>query len=171
MALLHRSSRLECLVDQTGKLEPFLVSMSLLAHAKDVAIGRIQREQSGCAPSFVVMRHGGAASALQQAGLGTIQSLNFALFVNAQHQRVLRPVQVQTDNVFQFFRELEIVTELKRFHAMRLEPVGPPDPPHAGFAHADCRLVSARETTHSATKEMATRSAYRKRCLKPQSRL
>jgi hypothetical protein len=65
------------LVDQTEKLEPLLVAMPFLAQAKDLAIGRIQRgKQGGRAVAFVVVRHGGAASALQrQAGLGTVQSL------------------------------------------------------------------------------------------------
>src|SRR6266566_6093969 len=66
------------LVDQAEKLEPFLVPMPLLAQAKDLAIGRVQRgKQSGGAVAFVIMRHSGAASALQgQTGLGTVQSLN-----------------------------------------------------------------------------------------------
>src|SRR5208282_6593824 len=55
------------LVDQTEKLEPFLMAMPLLAQAEDLAVGRIQRgEQSGGAVAFVVVRHGGAASALQR---------------------------------------------------------------------------------------------------------
>ena len=52
------------LVDQTKKLEPFLVAMPLLAQAKDFAVGCVQRgKQSGCTVSFVVMRHGGAWAA------------------------------------------------------------------------------------------------------------
>ena len=87
------------LVDQAEKLEPFLVAMPLLAQAKDSAVGRIQRgKQSDGAVALVVVRHGGALSALQRrAGLGTIQSLNLAFFVGAQHQRMLRRVEVQTD--------------------------------------------------------------------------
>src|ERR1017187_9689834 len=73
------------LLDEAEKLEPLLVAMPLLAQAKDLAVGRIQRgKQGGSAVAFVVVRHGGAASALQrQAGLGTVQSLNLALLVGA----------------------------------------------------------------------------------------
>ena len=94
------------LVDEAEKLEPLLVAMPLLAQAKDLAVGGIQSgEQGGRAVAFVVVGHSGAASALQrQAGLGTVQSLNLALLVGAQHQRVLRRVEVQTDDVFQFLR-------------------------------------------------------------------
>src|SRR5271169_3753065 len=135
------SIRRDGLVDQAEKLEPFLVAMPLLAQAKDFAVGRIQRgKQSGRAVSFVVVRHGGAASALQrQAGLGTIQSLNLALLVGAQHQRVFGRIEIQADDVFQFLREGRIVADLESFHAMRFQPVGAPDAPHAGFADADRR--------------------------------
>src|ERR1035441_9189223 len=61
------------LIDQAEKLEPLLVAAPLLAQAKDLAIGRIQRgKQGGRAVAFVVVRHSRTASALQrQAGLGT----------------------------------------------------------------------------------------------------
>ena len=53
------------LVDQEEKLEPFLMAMPLLAQAEDFAVGRLQRgKQSGRAVAFVVVRHGGPASAL-----------------------------------------------------------------------------------------------------------
>src|SRR5438552_8219668 len=75
------------LVDETEKLEPFLMAMPLLAQAEDLAVGGVQSgEQSGRAVAFVVVRHGGPAPALQrQAGLGTIQGLNLTLLVGAQH--------------------------------------------------------------------------------------
>src|SRR2546426_8993152 len=46
------------LVDQAEKLEPFLVPMPLLAQAKDLAVGCVQRgKQSGGAASVVIFRH------------------------------------------------------------------------------------------------------------------
>src|SRR5437667_12814844 len=65
-------------VEQTQKLEPFLVTMPLLAEAIDFAVGRIERRKQGCgAVAFVVMGQGLAATALErQAGLGTIQGLD-----------------------------------------------------------------------------------------------
>jgi hypothetical protein len=76
--------------------------------------------------------------------LGPIQSLNLALLVHAQHQRVFGRIQAQTDNVFQFLGELGIVADLKRFRAMRFQTVGAPDAAHAGFADADRRRHGAR---------------------------
>ena len=47
------------LVDEAKKLEPLLMAMPLLAKAKDLAVGRIQRgKQCGRAVAFVVVRHG-----------------------------------------------------------------------------------------------------------------
>ena len=134
------------LVDEAEKLEPLLVPMALLAQAKDLAVGRIQRgKQCGRAVAFVVVRHGGAASALQrQAGLSTVQSLNLALLVGAQHQGVLWRIEVQTDDIFQLLRERGIVADLERFHAMRFQSVGAPDAAHTGFADADRRGHDAR---------------------------
>jgi hypothetical protein len=98
--------RQDGLVDQAEKLEPVLVPVTLLAQAEDLAVGRIQcGKQSGGAVAVVVVRYGRTASAFQrQAGRGTIQSLNLALLVGAQHKRVLRRVEVPTDDVFQFLR-------------------------------------------------------------------
>ena len=95
------------LVEQTQKLEPFLVPMPLLAEAIDLAVGGIERgEQRGRAVAFVVVRQGGAAPAAQrQAGLGTVQRLNLAFLVHAQHQRMFGRIEVQTDDVFQFLGE------------------------------------------------------------------
>jgi hypothetical protein len=92
------------LVDEVEKLEPLLVAMPLLAPAKDLAVGGIQSgEQGGRAVVFVVVRHGGPASALQrQAGLSTVQSLNLVFLVGAQHQRVLWRIEVRAGDVFQF---------------------------------------------------------------------
>jgi hypothetical protein len=61
------------------------VAMSLLAQAKDFAVGRVQRgKQSRRSVALVIVRHGGAAAALQrQARLGTVQSLNLTLLVGA----------------------------------------------------------------------------------------
>jgi hypothetical protein len=49
--------------------------------------------------------------------------LDLALLVHAQHQRMFGRIQVPTDDVFQFLGERGIVADIKRSHAMRLQPV------------------------------------------------
>ena len=79
--------------------------MPFLTKPVDLAVGRIESgKQSDGAIAFVVVGHGLAASALQrQAGLSTIQSLDLAFLVHAQHQSVIGRVQIEADDVFQFF--------------------------------------------------------------------
>lgn len=118
--------RRDGVVDQAEKLEPLTVPMTLLAQAKDF-VDRIQRgKQSGGAVAFLVVRHARDPSAFRrQAGLGTIQSLNLALLVDAQHQRVHQRVEFQTDDVFQFLYERRIVAALEDLHAMRFQSFNP----------------------------------------------
>ena len=137
----------DSLVDEAEKLEPLLVPMAPLLHAptprrwpRFSAANRVA-VPLGWSNVRVI---GGAAPALQrQAGLGTIQSLNLALLVGAQHQRVFRRVEIHADDVFQFLGECRIVADLESFHAMRFQSVDTPDAPHAGFADADGRSHGA----------------------------
>ena len=62
--------------------------------------------------------------------------MNLALLIHAQHQGVFGRVQIQADDIFQFFRELGIVADLEALDAMRFQPVTVPDPTHAGLADA-----------------------------------
>jgi hypothetical protein len=107
--------RRHSLIEQTQKLEPLLMSMPFLTEAVHLAIGRVEGgKQSRGAVAFVVMGHGLAATALQwQSGLGAIQSWDLAFLVHAQHQSVFGWVQIQADNVLQFFCKLGIVADLK----------------------------------------------------------
>jgi hypothetical protein len=120
---VQREMRRHPLVEQAQKLEPFLVPVALLAKAIDFAVGRIHRDEQGSgAVAFVVVGHGGAASAFQrQAGLGPIQGLNLALLVHAQHQRVFGRIQVQTNDVFQFLGEGGIVADLKMSGRLKID--------------------------------------------------
>jgi hypothetical protein len=69
------------LIDHAQKPQPLLMTVFLLAQAKDLAAGDIQRsEQGGCAVALVVMGHRLAAAFLEsQAGLRAIQRLDLAL--------------------------------------------------------------------------------------------
>src|SRR5438105_3245560 len=49
-------------------------------------------------------------------------------------------MEVQIHNVLQLLGEAWIIAQLERLHTVRLQTVGPPDPPHCGEAHlADLR--------------------------------
>src|SRR5215470_19486391 len=109
------------------------MAMPFLTESVDLAVGCIEgSKKSSCAVAFVVVRHGLAAPTLQwQSGLGTIQGLDLTFLVHAQHQSVFGWVQIQADDIFQFFRELRIAADLEALDAMR-------------FSTRDCARYDAR---------------------------
>ena len=87
---------------------------------------------------LVVMRHCRAAALLhRQAGLSAVERLDLGFFVDRQHHRVRRRIDIKTDNVAQLGDKLAIARQLELAHAMRLEPMGVPDPLHRADADPD----------------------------------
>src|SRR4029077_7764386 len=85
---------------------------------------------------LVVDHHAGATFLHRQAGLGAIECLDLALLVHAQHQRLLRRVQIQPDDVRQLLGKQRIVGELERLDEVGFKAMCVPDPLHCGRAHA-----------------------------------
>src|SRR5215469_9157343 len=56
-----------------------------------------------------------------QHGLGAVQGLNLALFIDAEHQSVIRWVQVEADDVTHLLDKERIGGELETPAAMRLQ--------------------------------------------------
>src|SRR5207248_3216361 len=91
------------IVDHAEKLQPFLVAMSVVAHANDGPIEGVHRCEQGCGPvSLVVVGHGSAAPLLdRQSRLCSVQRLDLALLVCTKDDGMLRRVEVEPDNGFQ----------------------------------------------------------------------
>ena len=70
-------------------------------------------------------------------GSGAIQGLDLALLVHAQHDRLLRGIEVEADDVAHLGLELGIGGERERLAAPGLDPVTAPGPRHRGVGHAD----------------------------------
>jgi len=68
-----------------------------------------------------------------QYRLGAIQGLNLALFVGAQHQRVIGRVQVQADDVSHLLDKERIGGKFETARAVRLQGEGLKQPMHRGF--------------------------------------
>jgi hypothetical protein len=76
-------------------------------------------------------------SELKVAGLRERRTGDQAVFfIDAEDQRVLRRIEMETDDIFQLSGELRIITDLEALDAVRLQSVGPPDAAHAGFGNA-----------------------------------
>lgn len=108
--------------------------------ADDRALQHIEgREQSGSAVALVVMGHRPAAPTLHgQARLAALQSLDLTFLVHAQHQRLVRRVEIQAHHIAQLLHEAFIAGELEGPGAVGLQPVGIPDALDGGVAEAMC---------------------------------
>ncbi len=130
-------------IDHAQELQPFLVAMPPHARADDRSIQRVQRsKERGGSIALVVMRHRGAVAARERKPrLGSIQRLDLALLVQAEDDRVLGRVQIETDDFFEFLGESRIVAHLEGPHLVRFDSIAAPDSKHARFtdAHLPCQ--------------------------------
>ncbi len=96
--------------------------------------------------AFVIVCEGSATARFQgKARLSPIQCLNLALFVNAEHNCVLRRSQINAHHVCELFQKLWITRELETLGQMRLKLVILPDTVNGVFA--DLLLLSQRAGT------------------------
>jgi len=93
------------------KLDELLMAVVRHAAPDDRAVKHVERgEQGGRAVALVVVRHGPAFAWLQrEAGLGAVKSLDLALLVDRDDDRVGRRVHVEADNVLDLGGEGRIV--------------------------------------------------------------
>jgi len=75
-----------------------------------------RRKQGRGAIALVVVRHGAGSSLFHgQAGLGAVERLNPALFIDAEDQRFIRRIEIEPDHI--------LARDLERLAKMRLQPV------------------------------------------------
>jgi len=67
----------------------------------------------------------GPAALHRQARLGAVERLDLALFVHAQHDRFVRGVEVEADDIDQLLFEAAVVRELEGVDPVGLKPAGP----------------------------------------------
>ena len=108
--------------------------MTRHALADHGAIEHVERgEQGGRAVAFIIVRHRSTAALLhRQAGLGAVKRLDLALLINREDQRLIRQIEIETDNVLDLGHEVGITGQLEGPRQMRLEPVRLPDFLHRG---------------------------------------
>lgn len=98
-------------------------SMSRVALSEDFAGCGVERSKqvSRSMANVVVGLSFGLAQTHRQDRLSTLERLNLRFLVNAQHDRVVRRVHIQANNVAYLFDELRVLRETKRFRAMGLK--------------------------------------------------
>ena len=62
--------------------------------------------------------------------MGTIESLNLALFIDRQDNGVRGRIDIEADHIAQFIDELRIVREFELANPVWLEPMGAPNTLH-----------------------------------------
>ncbi len=123
-------------------------------------------EQRRCSVSLVVVRLArGNALPQRQDRRGSLKSLDAALFVNTQDDRIGRRIHVQPDHIPKLSNEVWISAELEVFDSMRLQIMCPPKPINCATAHAKatCHLISSpvrsifRRNLHSRLNDLRRR--------------
>ena len=117
-------------VDVLQEAEKLLVTMPLFALGEDLAGNDIERgkEGQGAVPDVVVGHPLDIAQPHRQNRLRPVQSLDLALFVDAEDHGVFRGIQIQADNVPDLFDEKGIGRDLEVALAVRLQAERAPDP-------------------------------------------
>lgn len=117
-----------------------LVTMARHAVADHRAVERAESRKQGCgAVAFVIVSDRSQAPFLQwEAWLGAIQCLNLAFFVDRENQGFVRRVEVEPNNVDQFFEELFVSTQFEGFNKMGFEIVLLPYAAYRCFAQPLC---------------------------------
>src|SRR5262249_51797905 len=70
-----------------------------------------------------------------QQGLRAVEGLDLAFLVDAEHDRSVRRVHIQADDIPNLLDEERVVGEFERLRAVGFQPEGPPDPTDAGLRH------------------------------------
>ena len=82
-----------------------------------------------CVPPVVVWAALRIPDAQRQDRRGAVQRLDRTLFIDAEHQRAIRRIEVEPDDFAHLVNEQRILREFEGLDPMRLQPRGPPDPP------------------------------------------
>ena len=126
-------------VDEPQEFEPFLVTMALHAFADHFAGGDIEDGEQRCrSMPFVVMGHRSRPPPLhRQARLSAIQGLDLTFLVDRQHQRPVRRIKIETNDVRHLLDEPLVVRQLERLDQMGLQTMRRPDALNARWTQRD----------------------------------
>jgi hypothetical protein len=100
--------------------------MELTEHSAGLEIER-GKQGGGAVTPVVVGATFGLPGAHGQQRLTAVERLNLRLLINTQNQRLVRRVQIQTDNVAHLFDKQRVFRELEALDPVRLQAEGAPD--------------------------------------------
>ena len=111
-------------LDGVEEADELLMAMALHVLAHHGAIENIEgsKQRRGAVPLIVVGHRSTAPLLHGQAGLGAVQSLDLAFFVNGKNERVCGRRHIKPNDIlkllneFGVFRQLELPEPLPRWH-------------------------------------------------------
>ena len=111
--------------------------MATFTLTDDLPGGHIESsEQRGGAVANVVVSHSlDIAKAYWQQGLSAVERLDLRFFVHAQHERFVGGIEIQPDDIPEFFNEEGIGGEFEMSLTMRLQSEGLPDTVDRGLGY------------------------------------
>jgi len=120
------------------KADELLMAMTLHIAAHHGSVEDVHGRKQRCrsVPLVIVDHRSGAALLRRQPGLGSVEDLDLALFVDGQNHGVRRRIDVEADHIAQLLDEFGIPGKLELANAMGLQPMGPPDTLNRGNADA-----------------------------------
>lgn len=122
-------------IDFLEETDELLVSMAGHTVADHLAIEHTESsKQSRRSMANVIVRHRPAPALLQRkTGLGPVESLDLAFFVQAQNKGPVRWIQVQAHDIAQLLDKVLVSTEFEGIDQMGLQVVLLPDAPDSRF--------------------------------------
>ena len=116
-------------LDGIEETDEFLMPVPLHVAPDHRSIQHVERgEQGGGAIAFIVVRHGGAAPALErQPWLGAIKRLDLALLIDRQHDGMGGRRYIKPDDILQLLGEGLVVGQLETAPPVRGQAVFVPD--------------------------------------------
>ena len=123
--------------------------MARQTRADDSAFEDVQRgKQRGRAVTFVVVGHrAGPAGLHRQAGLGSLQRLDLALFVDTEDQGLVGRVDIQADDVGELLDEPRVGRQFERPDAVRLQSMSVPNAMESRPGSALARRPSSADSS------------------------
>ena len=121
-------------IDFFEKLQPLLVPVLALDAADQASLKIIQRSKQGdSAVADIVMRlRTDMPDPQRQTRLRTLQGLNLAFLIAAEHQSLVWRVEIQPDNIPKLLFEMWIIGQFEGTGQVRFQVIGGPESVHAG---------------------------------------
>src|SRR6266403_4648226 len=123
-------------VEELPKLDSAVTTVML---GDDLATLHVERgkQRRGAAPHVVMRPPFDLAGLQRQDRLRAIQRLNLGLLVHAQHDRAIRRIQIEPDDVPHLLDQERVRRQLEALAAVRAQAKGPPNPRDTAAAEAD----------------------------------